>query len=68
MPVLAIGGEQGVGPAAELTMQAVAEQVQGLVIPDCGHFLPEEAPKPLLAALLAFFEPYRQQYAGLPPA
>lgn len=64
MPVLAIGGAQGVGKTAEPTMQAVASHVEGLVIPDCGHFVPEEAPQPLTAALPAFFEPYRQLYAG----
>ena len=68
MPVLAIGGAQGVGQTAELTMRAVATHVRGLIIPDCGHFVPEEAPGPLTTALTAFFEPYRQQYAGLVPA
>jgi len=64
LPVLAIGGAQGVGKTTELTMQAVADHVEGLVIPNCGHFVPEEAPQPLTAALTAFFEPYRQLYAG----
>jgi hypothetical protein len=31
-----------------------ATNVQTLVIPGCGHFVPEEAPKELLAALTAF--------------
>jgi pimeloyl-ACP methyl ester carboxylesterase len=35
-------------------MQAVANDVQGLVIPGAGHFVAEEAPKQMIAALGAF--------------
>jgi pimeloyl-ACP methyl ester carboxylesterase len=35
-------------------MNLAATHVQTLVIPDCGHFFPEEAPKQLLAALIPF--------------
>jgi pimeloyl-ACP methyl ester carboxylesterase len=33
--------------------------VQTLVIPDCGHWVAEQAPGELLAALTAFLAPYR---------
>jgi pimeloyl-ACP methyl ester carboxylesterase len=64
MPVLAIGGAEsgGEGPAA--TMKLVADDVQTLVIPDCGHWLAEQAPEALLAALTAFLGPYREHAAG----
>jgi pimeloyl-ACP methyl ester carboxylesterase len=38
-------------------MMLAATNVQTLVIPGCGHFVPEEAPKELLAALTAFLTP-----------
>ena len=40
-------------------MKLVADDVQGLIIPDCGHWLAEEAPEQMLAALTAFLGPYR---------
>jgi len=33
--------------------------VQTLVIPGCGHWVAEQAPDQLLAALTAFLAPYR---------
>jgi pimeloyl-ACP methyl ester carboxylesterase len=35
-------------------MGLVATHVQDLVIPGCGHFVPDEAPEDLLAALIPF--------------
>ncbi len=35
-------------------MELVADDVQGLVIPGVGHWLAEEAPQEMLAALTAF--------------
>jgi len=40
-------------------MKFVADDVQTLVIPDCGHWLAEEAPEEMLVALTAFLAPYR---------
>ena len=54
MPVLAIGGAESAGRAVGEAMQLAANNVQTLVIPNCGHFVAEEAPKQLLAALTAF--------------
>ena len=54
LPVLAIGGAEGLGAAVAETMQLAATNVQTLVIPSCGHFVPEEAPDELLAALIPF--------------
>ena len=59
MPVLAIGGAESSGAMVGDTMQLVADDVQTLVIPGCGHWLAEQAPEELLAALTAFLAPYR---------
>ena len=56
IPVFAIGGEKSFG----LTMAAVAgyafSNVQGLSIPDSGHWLMEEQPKATVAAIRAFLD------------
>jgi haloacetate dehalogenase len=56
-PVLVLWGEAGVGRRRDgiiETWKAWAADVRGLPI-QCGHFLPEEAPGPVLAALGEFF-------------
>jgi pimeloyl-ACP methyl ester carboxylesterase len=40
-------------------MKLAADDVQALVIPDCGHHPAEETPEETLAALTAFLAPYR---------
>ena len=45
MPVIALGGEKGLGEKVLAMMKQVAEDVTGGVIKDCGHFLPEEQPE-----------------------
>lgn len=61
MPVLAIGGGvsyphgRGRGGDVEASLKRVATDVRGIVIPECGHFVPEEKPTELARALLAFF-------------
>ena len=64
MPVLAIGGQASFGEHVGDAVQVVADDVQSLVIPDCGHFVAEEAPDELLAALTAFLAPYRDGAAA----
>ncbi|MEU6773101.1 alpha/beta hydrolase [Streptomyces sp. NPDC046759] len=61
MPVLAIGGALSIGGAAGVSMKAAAHDVQSVVIPDCGHWVAEEAPEEMLAALTTFLAPYRGQ-------
>jgi microsomal epoxide hydrolase len=55
MPVLAFGGEQGSAPKMAETMKTVARDVRGGVIPNCGHYIPEEVPDFLAKEMLAFF-------------
>jgi pimeloyl-ACP methyl ester carboxylesterase len=57
VPVLAIGGAESAGRAVGEAMELAADDVQTLVIPDCGHFVSDEAPKQLLAALIPFPTP-----------
>jgi pimeloyl-ACP methyl ester carboxylesterase len=58
VPVLAIGGEHSLGDQVAATMKLAADDVQTLVVPDCGHHPPEETPEETLAALTAFLAPY----------
>lgn len=57
MPVLAVGGgaSWGRGAEVEASCRQLAENVQGLVVPGAGHWLPEEQPGALADALRAFF-------------
>ena len=59
MPVLAIGGAESSGEGVGNTMMLVADDVQGVVLPGCGHWAAEQAPEALLSALTAFLAPYR---------
>lgn len=54
MPVLAIGGALGLGDRVGDQMKLVARDVTAVTIPDCGHYVPEEAPEATLEALLPF--------------
>jgi pimeloyl-ACP methyl ester carboxylesterase len=60
MPVLAIGGAMSFGEHVAEALRPVADDVQSVVIPDTGHFVAEEAPEELLAALSGFLAPYRE--------
>jgi pimeloyl-ACP methyl ester carboxylesterase len=66
MPVLAIGGEASFGENVGNGVRAVADDVQSLVIPGTGHFVAEESPEEMLAALTAFLGPYRDGAAAVP--
>jgi pimeloyl-ACP methyl ester carboxylesterase len=66
MPVLAIGGAESSAASVEVTMKLVADDVQGVVLAGAGHWVAEQAPEELLAALTGFLAPYRD--AALIPA
>ena len=74
LPVLAIGGGESAGEGVGNTMKLTADDVQAMVIPGCGHWVAEQAPDELLAAVTAFLAPYRDAAAGahsparMPPA
>jgi len=65
MPVLAIGGERSYGEHVADAMKVVAEDVQGVVIPGAGHWVAEEAPDELVAALTPFLTAARRDGSTL---
>jgi pimeloyl-ACP methyl ester carboxylesterase len=66
MPVLAMGGAESLGAMAADTMKLTADDVQTLVISGIGHWLAEQAPDELVAALTEFLAPYRDGTAAKP--
>ena len=60
MPVLAMGGAESNGTMAADTMKLTADDVQTLVIPGIGHWLAEQAPDAMVAALSDFLAPYQK--------
>ena len=59
MPVLAIGGAASWGEDVGNAMKLAANDVHSVVIPGTGHWVAEQAPDEMLAALTAFLVPYR---------
>lgn len=55
LPVLAVGGESGVGASLGSAMRKAATDVTTTVLAHCGHYVPEERPQDLAQALLAHF-------------
>lgn len=55
LPVLAVGADHGYGGSSLTTMRAVAAAPEEWIARDCGHYVPEERPRELVNALLAFF-------------
>ena len=51
VPVVALGGEKGLGAKVLEMVKLVAEDVEGGVIADCGHFVPEERPDVIVSHL-----------------
>jgi pimeloyl-ACP methyl ester carboxylesterase len=44
MPILALGGEATFGPMIGAVVRCVADSVEEVIIPDCGHWIAEEQP------------------------
>jgi len=61
MPVLAIGGAESGMEGVEATMKLVADDVQGVVLPGAAHWVAEQAPEELLAALTEFLAPHKDR-------
>lgn len=57
MPVLALGGDKSFGRGMEAleSLQRVAEDVRGGLVPNAGHWVVEEQPEFVANELLAFF-------------
>ena len=61
MPVLAIGGAESGMEGVEATMKLVADDVKGAVLSGAAHWVAEQAPAELLAALTEFLAPYKDR-------
>jgi pimeloyl-ACP methyl ester carboxylesterase len=66
LPVLAIGGAEGIGEGAATAMKLAADDVRSVVIPGSGHYCLEEAPEEIAAALTGFLAPDRDDPAAGP--
>jgi pimeloyl-ACP methyl ester carboxylesterase len=64
LPVLAIGGAESSGEGPGNTMKLAADDVQTMVLTGSGHWVAEQAPEQLLAALTTFLAPYRDAAAA----
>jgi pimeloyl-ACP methyl ester carboxylesterase len=64
LPVLAIGGAESSGEGPGNTMKLVADDVQAMVLTGSAHWVAEQAPEQLLAALTTFLAPYRDGTAA----
>src|SRR5215213_240816 len=60
MPVLAIGGAESWGEEVGNGIKPAADDVQSVVISGAGHWVAEQAPEEMLAALTEFLAPYRE--------
>jgi pimeloyl-ACP methyl ester carboxylesterase len=53
VPVVAIGGAKGLGRKVSEMARRVAENVNEVLLTDCGHFVPEERPETVIEQVLA---------------
>ncbi|HEY0211051.1 alpha/beta hydrolase [Acerihabitans sp.] len=56
MPVLALSADQGSITDMAAPLRAFADPVAGVMVPNCGHFLPEEQPAAVARELAGFFD------------
>lgn len=54
MPALAIGAQWGYGESSMQTLKRAATNVSGVIINDCGHYVPEEQPVGFATAVSEF--------------
>ena len=52
VPVVAMGGERGLGAGVGQFVSMVASEVRSVVLPGCGHFIPEERPDAVVDQVL----------------
>jgi len=55
-PILALGGDVGMSPDILEEMKPLASQIEGGVIRNCGHYMPEEQPEEIGARMIDFFQ------------
>lgn len=55
-PILALGGDVGMSPGIFEAMKPLASTLEGGVIKNCGHYMPEEQPEEIGARMVDFFK------------
>ena len=55
IPVLAVGGEHGLGGFTLENARRLADDARGVIIPECGHFVYDERPEALAQVMAEFF-------------
>ncbi|VEW10171.1 Fluoroacetate dehalogenase [Brevibacterium casei] len=67
MPVLALWGAGGLAANTDIATvwESYTENVDGRAIPDCGHFIPEEAPETLVSELREFWSQSAEPRPGI---
>ena len=53
VPVVALGGDKSLGANVKKMLKLVAKNVEGEVVSNCGHFLPEEFPEVVVRHIFA---------------
>lgn len=56
MPVLGISSSHGSIPDMAASISPWAEHATGVLVPDAGHFIPDEQPEAVAAALASFVD------------
>lgn len=54
MPVLSVGGANSLGDTVTRALAPMADDLRGLVIEECGHYVPVERPERFASEILAF--------------
>jgi pimeloyl-ACP methyl ester carboxylesterase len=62
MPVLAFGGEATFGPMIGAVIRCVADNVEDVIVPDCGHWITEEQPQATTDLVVDFLR--RERHSG----
>ncbi|WP_419827543.1 alpha/beta fold hydrolase [Sphingomonas sp.] len=55
MPVLTVGGKEGIGEMLDKSFQGLATNVQSVQLDGCGHYIPEECPAEFMGAIDSFW-------------
>lgn len=53
-PILAVGGESGIGEGTLKSMKNLSTNVRGVIVKNCGHFVNEESPAELSRIAIEF--------------
>lgn len=55
-PILALGGDVGMSPGIFEAMKPLATSIEGGIVKNCGHYMPEEQPEEIGDRMVKFFK------------